>query len=124
MTGVTRELRERFGMRPAQKQQKKPRPPVRVRYDPPTLEEAVFAAQGLSEDLAQQIEIAAGLMGVGEEEARALVMKAAMQRKSGRQVLIADRSGGERAVVIERKTVRRRMVGAPPPRPFALSRMS
>jgi hypothetical protein len=111
-------------MRPAPKQQKKPRPPVRVRYDPPTLEEAVFAAQGLSEDLAQQVEIAAGLMGVAEDEARALVMKAAMQRKTGRQVFIADRDGAERAVVIERRTVRRRMVGAPPARPFAIGRMS
>ena len=111
-------------MRPAQNHQKKPRPPVRVRYDPPTLEEAVFAAQGLSEDLAQQIEIAAGLMGVAEDEVRGLVMKAAMQRKSGRQVFVADRGGAERAVVIERKVVRRRMAGAPPIRPFALSRMS
>ena len=111
-------------MRPAQNHQKKPRGAVRVRYDPPTLEEAVFAAQGMSEDLGQQIEIAAGLMGVAEDEVRALVMKAAMQRKSGRQVLIADRGGAERAVVIERKIVRRRMVGAPPVRPFALSRMS
>ena len=111
-------------MKPAQKQQKKPRPPVRVRYDPPTLEEAVFAAQGLSEELGQQIEIAANLMGVAEEDVRALVMKAAMQRRASRQVFVADRGGAERAVVIERKTVRRRMVGAPPIRPFALSRMS
>ena len=63
-------------------------------------------------------------MGVAEDEVRGLVMKAAMQRKSGRQVFIADRDGAERAVVIERKTVRRRMVGAPPLRPFALGRMS
>lgn len=113
-------------MRPAQnsKLQKKPRPPVRVRYDPPTLEEAVFAAQGLSEEVPQQIEIAAGLMGVAEDEVRGLVRKAAMQRKMGRQVFIADRDGAERAVVIERKTVRRRMTGAPPLRPSAFSRMS
>ena len=73
-------------MRPAQKQQKKPRPPVRVRYDPPTLEEAVFAAQGLSEDLAQQIEIAAGLMGVARRRgacARDESRDAAQIRPSG-----------------------------------------
>ena len=110
-------------MKPAQKQPKKPRPPVRVRYDPPTLEEAVFAAQGLSEDLPQQIEIAAGLMGVAEDDVRALVMKAAMQRKMGRQVFVADRGGAERAVVIERKTVRRRMVGAPPLRHSSIGPM-
>jgi hypothetical protein len=110
-------------MKPGQKQSKKPRPPVRVRYDPPTLEEAVFAAQGLSEDLPQQIEIAAGLMGVPEDDVRALVMKAAMQRKTGRQVFIADRGGAERAVVIERKSVRRRMVGAPPLRHSSIGPM-
>lgn len=111
-------------MKPAQNQQKKPRPPVRVRYDPPTLEEAVFAAQGLSEDLTQQVEIAAGLMGVAEDQVRGLVTKAAMQRRSGRHVFVAHRDGAERAVVIERKTVRRRMTGAPAIRPFALGRMS
>ena len=110
-------------MKSAQKQPKKPRPPVRVRYDPPTLEEAVFAAQGLSEELPQQIEIAAGLMGVPEDDVRGLVMKAAMQRKMGRQVFIADRGGAERAVVIERRTVRRRMVGAPPLRHSSIGPM-
>jgi hypothetical protein len=112
-------------MKPAQKQSKKPRPPVRVRYDPPTLEEAVFAAQGLSEDLPQQVEIAAGLMGVPEDDVRSLVMKAAMQKKmtAARQVFVADRGGAERAVVIERKTVRRRMIGAPPLRHSSIGPM-
>ena len=36
----------------------------RVRHDPPTLEEAVLAAQGLSEELAEQIEIVVSLMEV------------------------------------------------------------
>jgi hypothetical protein len=34
----------------------------RVRHDPPTVEEAVLAAQGLTEELSQQIEIVASLM--------------------------------------------------------------
>ena len=36
----------------------------RVRHDPPTLEEAIAAAQGLSDELDEQIEIAAGLMAL------------------------------------------------------------
>ena len=33
--------------------------PRRVRNDPPTLEEAIFAARGLTEDVQEQVEIAA-----------------------------------------------------------------
>ena len=36
----------------------------RVRRDPPTVEEAVVAAQGLTDDLKEQIEIVASLMEV------------------------------------------------------------
>ena len=36
----------------------------RVRRDPPTLEEAIFAAVGITEDPQQQAEIAAALMGL------------------------------------------------------------
>ena len=38
--------------------------PRRVRHDPPTLDEAIFAARGLTDDIEQQIDIAAGLMEV------------------------------------------------------------
>jgi hypothetical protein len=60
-------------MRSIRPQSRKPRPPVRVRHDPPTLPEAVFAAQGLSDDPEHQAAIAAELMGVGLDEARAAV---------------------------------------------------
>ena len=50
--------------------------PVRVRHDPPTLEEAVVAAQGLSDDIEQQVEIASGLMGVPQEEVRPVIASA------------------------------------------------
>ena len=36
----------------------------RVRHDPPTVEEAVQAAQGLTDELSEQIEIVASLMDV------------------------------------------------------------
>src|ERR1700736_5973832 len=38
--------------------------PRRVRRDPPTLDEAIFAAQGLTDDPQAQVEIAASLLGV------------------------------------------------------------
>src|SRR5215208_5936763 len=50
--------------------------PVRIRRDPPTLEEAVVAAQGLSDDIEQQVEIASGLMGVPQEEVRPVIASA------------------------------------------------
>ena len=36
----------------------------RVRHDPPTLDEAIFAAVGITDDQEQQAEIAAALMGM------------------------------------------------------------
>jgi hypothetical protein len=35
-------------------------PPIRVRQEPPTVDEAIVAAQTLTPDLEQQVEIAAG----------------------------------------------------------------
>lgn len=64
-------------MRPNRPQNRTHRPPVRVRHDPPTLPEAVFAAQGLSDDPEHQAAIAAELMGVPLDEARIAVEAAA-----------------------------------------------
>ena len=47
----------------------------RVRRDPPTLEEAIFAAAGITEDHEQQAEIAAALMGMEIEPVLAEVTK-------------------------------------------------
>ena len=82
--------------------------PRRVRHEPPTLEEAVAAASGLTDDVQEQSEIAAALMGIPVDQVRAAVTRAAAQRK--RQigtVGVTARSGTQRAVVVERKTVRR-----------------
>jgi hypothetical protein len=87
----------------------KNRPPVRVRFDPPTLEEAVFAAQGLSDDLDHQAEIAAELMVSTVEEARDLVAKMAIKAAAAKRApavevaFASNRSGNQRAVVVERK---------------------
>jgi hypothetical protein len=50
--------------------------PVRVRQEPPTIAEAVAAAQALTPDLEQQVEITAGLMGLTPDEARPFVLEA------------------------------------------------
>ena len=77
-----------------------------VRRDPPTVEEAVQAAQGLTDELAAQIEIVASLMDVSADEARGAVLRMG-QRKDVNRLTIAGRAGAPRAVVVERRTVRR-----------------
>jgi len=78
----------------------------RVRRDPPTVEEAVLAAQGLTDEPGEQIEIVAALMEVPLDEARGAVMKMA-PRKDMNRVTIAGRAGSTRAVIVERRTPRR-----------------
>jgi hypothetical protein len=81
----------------------------RVRRDPPTLEEAIAAAQGLSDQLNEQIEIAAGFMDLPVEVVRAEVMKSASPRRAARVVTAAGREGAGRTVIVERKTRRTRI---------------
>jgi hypothetical protein len=87
----------------------------RVRRDPPTVEEAVVAAQGLTDDLKEQIEIVASLMEVPFDQARGVVLRVG-QRKDVDLVTVTGRLGSPRAVVVERRTprhsvVQRRSVG-------------
>jgi hypothetical protein len=79
----------------------------RVRRDPPTLEEAIFAAAGITEDHEQQAEIAAALMGMPLEPVLAEVKKTS--RLAGRSAtrVIAGEQGAQRSVVVERRVVRR-----------------
>ena len=81
----------------------------RVRRDPPTVEEAVAAAQGLTDELGEQIEIVASLMEVSVDEARGAVLRMG-QRKDVNRVTIAGRAGASRAVVVERRVTRRPLV--------------
>jgi hypothetical protein len=80
--------------------------PRRVRHDPPTLQEAIVAASGLTDDLQEQTEIAASLMGMPADQVRAEVVKAAAQRKSTQTVALTTRTGAPRSVVVERKSSR------------------
>jgi hypothetical protein len=80
----------------------------RVRRDPPTLEEAIFAAVGITDDQEAQAEIAAALMGLPLEEVLAEVKRAArpvLGRSTTR--VIAGEQGAQRSVVVERRVVRK-----------------
>jgi hypothetical protein len=84
----------------------------RVRRDPPTIDEAVIAAQGLTGELAEQAEIVASLMRITAEEAKGAVLRLG-QRRDVDRITIASRAGragyaaAPRAVVVERRTSRR-----------------
>jgi hypothetical protein len=81
----------------------------RVRRDPPTVEEAVVAAQGLTDDLKEQTEIVAALMEAPAEEIRGAVLRMG-QRKDVDRVTVTGRLGAPRAVVVERRTSRHPVV--------------
>ncbi|MGA8612284.1 MAG: hypothetical protein WB760_11295 [Xanthobacteraceae bacterium] len=84
----------------------------RVRRDPPTVEDAVMAAQGLTDEPSEQVEIVASLMQIPAEEARGAVLRLG-QRKDVNHITVATRSArpGQlsvpRAVVVERRAPRR-----------------
>ena len=80
----------------------------RVRHDPPTLDEAIFAAVGITDDHEQQAEIAAALMGMPLDVVQAEVKKQARtnSRITATRV-IAGEQGAQRSVVVERRVVRR-----------------
>lgn len=81
--------------------------PRRVRRDPPTLEEAIFAAAGITEDLEAQAEIAAALMGMPLDVVQAEVKKQNRASARGVKRVIAGEHGAQRSVVVERRVVRR-----------------
>jgi hypothetical protein len=86
--------------------------PRRVRRDPPTLTEAVAAARDLTDDVQQQIEIAASLMDLPPDQVRPEVLKAATPRKDvSTTVAFVGRSGAPRTVVVERMPSRRLAAG-------------
>jgi hypothetical protein len=79
----------------------------RVRREPPTLEEAIFAATGITEDQEAQAEIAAALMGLPIEIVTAEVKKLARTSARSTTRVIAGEQGAQRSIVVERRVVRR-----------------
>ena len=85
----------------------------RVRHEPATLEDAVFAAQGMTDDLEGQIEIAASLIDLPREEVKAALTKRAPMRLNTSRIAATSADGHKRAVLVERRPVRRMVTGAP-----------
>jgi len=75
----------------------------RVRQDLPTLQEAIFAASGLTSDPGEQTEIAAALMGLAVADVKAEVRK----QSQTKTVLVAVDRKPTRAVVVERRVIRK-----------------
>jgi hypothetical protein len=81
--------------------------PRRVRHEAPTLAEAIVAAQGLSEELDEQAEIAASLMGLPRDQVRAELLKMAPPRKDVlKSVAFVGPASAPRTIVVERKARR------------------
>jgi hypothetical protein len=87
----------------------------RVRRDPPTIDDAVLAAQGMAEDdIDAQVEIVVSLMAVSAEEARTAVLKNGQRKdREAPRFTIAGRSGAQRTVVVERRITRRPLAVKP-----------
>lgn len=79
----------------------------RVRQEAPTLAEAITAAQGLSDDIDEQADIAAALMGLPRDQVRAELIKLAPGRKDSRTVAFTGPASAPRTFVVERKPSRR-----------------
>jgi hypothetical protein len=88
-----------------------PSAPVRIRQELPTVAEAVAAAQALTPDLEQQVDITAGLMGLSPDEARPFVLETPplnLRRSAAPQRGYAGMESGRRSagpvVVVERRS--------------------
>jgi hypothetical protein len=81
--------------------------PRRVRRDPPTLDEAIFAAVGITDDQEAQAEIAASLMGMPLETVLVEVKKVARSSARSSTRVIAGEQGSQRSIVVERRVVRK-----------------
>jgi hypothetical protein len=80
----------------------------RVRREEATIEEAIAAAQGLSDDRDEQVEIASSLMGLPQEQVRmALLNLAPVRKELTRSVTSAGPAARQRVVVVESRRPRR-----------------
>ena len=89
--------------------------PRRVRKEPPTIEEALIAAEAIAHDAESRADIAAQLMGLPIEEVRVLLARQQAHTR-GRATLVNGRS---RAVVVEYKRPRTFTKSATASRPMA-----
>ena len=84
----------------------------RVRKEPATLEDAIFAAQGLTDDLEAQVEIASSLIDLSRDEVRAALTKKAPIRINASRIAATSQNGSKRAVIVERRPARKVITGS------------
>ena len=91
----------------------------RVRHEAPTLAEAIAAAQGLSDEPDEQVEIAAALIGLPRDQVRSALLKFAPTPKSAptrktvtRSFVHAGPTLAPRTIVVERIPARRAFAAA------------
>lgn len=77
-----------------------------VKHEPPTLEEALDAAQDFTRNRQEQIAIAASLMALPIEDVKKQAAKLPTRSAHSTYALPSGRKGGQ-AVVVERRAVRR-----------------
>jgi hypothetical protein len=83
--------------------QAEPRPAFRVRHEPPTIDEAIAAARGMTADRDQQVEIAAGLIGMAADQVRLSMAVYPLVRDAQRPLGPITRSAGG-TFIVERKS--------------------
>jgi hypothetical protein len=84
--------------------------PRQVKLALPTLAEAIAAAKDMATDTKSQVEIAAALMGMSEDDVRPEVLKARSIKLAPVRI-VSSSNGAARQVVVER-VVSRRPMGA------------
>ena len=85
----------------------------RVRHEAPTLEEAIAAAQGLSDELKQQAEIAAALIRLPLDQVRTELLKVGSLRKGViKSFTFTGPTSAQRTIVVERRPARRVIAAA------------
>lgn len=98
-------LRERILPVPPRPKKTTPLPPLKVRQEPPTLDEAIVAARCLADDDDQIAEIAAGLMGVPVQEAMSKIAASQRRTLTSAATTSASARGGGTFVVERRRSI-------------------
>ena len=84
----------------------------RVRQEPATLEDAIFAAQGMTDDPEGQIDIASSLIDLPREAVKAALTKKSPLRLNTSRIASTTAAGHTRAVIVERRPARRMVSGS------------
>jgi hypothetical protein len=81
----------------------------RTRHDPAGMDDAIAAARGLTDCVESQIEIAAQLIGLPEDEVRPAVLETAARFQAPRVSAIPIRQNAGQTIVVERRSSRARL---------------